>query len=90
MAVFPWNLKWNLYEGPRYYAYMPDTPLSENKHLSPEPPKHGSTLGIIIIILLLLAMGAYFAFVRLEQRRKEVQQIPYIPAATTSTNSYNN
>ena len=72
---------------PRYYKDMPEEPLannSTNRHLDPHPPKHGSTAGIIIIILLLLALGAYFGLVRLKERRKAMQQIPYIPSSTTT------
>ena len=56
-----------------------------NRLLSPEPPKHGSTFGIIIIIFLLLALGAYFGLVRIQERRKASQQIPYIPASTSTS-----
>jgi len=61
-----------------------DAPFRENRLLSPKPPKHGSTFGVIIIIVLLLALGAYFGLVRLQQRRKAMQQIPYIPNGTTT------
>jgi len=57
---------------------------SENRLLSPPPPKHGPVAGIIIVILILFIGGIYFGIDRIQKEREARNQVPPVLNSTTT------
>ena len=63
---------------------MPEETRSENRLLSPPPPKHGPVAGIIIVLFILFIGGIYFGIDRIQKDREARNQVPPILNGTTT------